>query len=148
MSSEVEGLKALADRIRAHVLRMVHRAKASHVGSCFSMADLLAVLYGAVLRVRPEQPDWPERDRLLVSKGHAAAAVYAALAEAGFFPSDWLDTYCRDGTHLAGHVSHHGVPGVEVSSGSLGHGLSFGCGMALAGKCDGADYRVFVLLSD
>jgi transketolase len=148
MSSEVERLNALANRIRAHVLRMVHRANASHVGSCFSMADLLAVLYGAVLRVRPAEPNWPGRDRLLVSKGHAAAAVYAALAEAGFFPADWLSTYCQDGTRLAGHVSHHGVPGVEASSGSLGHGLSLGCGMALAGKRDGADYRVFVLLSD
>jgi transketolase len=148
MHADVETLRALAARIRAHALRMVHRARASHIGSCFSMSDLLAVLYGAVLRVRPTEPDWPGRDRLLVSKGHAAAAEYAALAEAGFFPTSWLDSYCSDGTRLAGHVSHHGVPGVEVSSGSLGHGLSFGCGMALAGKHDGADYRVFVLLSD
>jgi transketolase len=148
MDSELEHMKSLAGRIRGHALRMVHRVKASHIGSCFSMADLLAVLYGGVLHVRPDQPDWPRRDRLLVSKGHAAAAVYAALAEAGFFPTSWLDTYCQDGTRLAGHVSHQGVPGVEVSSGSLGHGLSLGCGMALAGKVDTADYRVFVLLSD
>jgi transketolase len=148
MDGEVKNLEALAGRIRGHVLRMVHAAKASHVGSCFSMTDILAVLYGSVLRVRPNEPDWPGRDRLLVSKGHAAAAVYATLAEVGFFPVDWLATYCKDGTRLAGHVSHHGVPGVEVSSGSLGHGLSFGCGMALAGKRDAADYRVFVVLSD
>jgi transketolase len=127
---------------------MVHRANASHVGSCLSAADILAVLYGSVLRVRPDEPGWPQRDRLLISKGHAAAAVYAALAESGFFPTSWLDTYCADGTRLAGHVSHYGVPGVEVSSGSLGHGLSWGCGMALAGKLDGSPHRTFVLLSD
>jgi transketolase len=138
----------LARRIRLQTLRMVHAAKASHIGSGFSIADLLAVLYGGVLRVRPDQPAWPERDRLLISKGHSAAAVYAALAESGFFPKSWLDTYCQDGTRLAGHVSHYGVPGVEVSTGSLGHGLSLGCGMALAGKRDAAAYRVFVLLSD
>src|SRR4051812_38526298 len=103
---------------------MVHRANASHVGSCFSMTDLLAVLYGAVLRVDPDRPDWPDRDRFILSKGHAAAAVYAALAERGFFPTTWLDTYCTDGTRLAGHLTHHDVPGVEMSSGSLGHGLS------------------------
>jgi transketolase len=144
----LDQLADLARRIRAHTLRMVHRAKASHVGTCLSMTDLLAVLYGTVLRVDPVQPDWPDRDRFLLSKGHGAAAVYATLAERGFFPREWLDTYCKDGTRLAGHVSHHEVPGVEVSSGSLGHGLSFGTGMALAGKRDGRPYRVFVLLSD
>jgi transketolase len=148
VTAELADLARLARRIRAHVLRMLHRARGSHVGSCFSMTDLLAVLYGSVLRVDPARPDWEDRDRLLVSKGHAAAAVYATLAECGFFPIDWLDTYCADGSRLAGHVTHHGVPGVEVSSGSLGHGLSFACGMALAGKRDGRPYRTFVLLSD
>src|SRR5436305_9861892 len=110
MGIDLEATQALAARVRGHAVRMVHRAKASHIGSCFSMADLLAVLYGGVLRIRPDEPDWSGRDRLLVSKGHAAAAVYASLAEAGFFPTSWLDTYCQDGTRLAGHVSHHGVP--------------------------------------
>jgi transketolase len=147
MTPDLDRLAGLARRIRTNVLRMVHRAKASHVGSCFSMADILAALYGKVLRVRPDDPEWADRDRLIISKGHAAAAVYSALAEVDFFPKAWLDTYCQDGTKLAGHVSHH-VPGVEVSSGSLGHGLSLGCGMALAGKSNKADYRVYVLLSD
>jgi transketolase len=138
----------LARRIRVHALRMVHRAKASHIGTCFSMTDLLAVLYGCVLRVDPARPDWDDRDRFLLSKGHGAAALYATLAERGFFPVEWLETYCRDGTRLAGHATHYGVPGVEVSSGSLGHGLSFACGMALAGKRGGRPYRVFALLSD
>jgi transketolase len=126
---------------------MVHRAGASHVGSCLSAVDLLAVLYGGALRVDPARPDWPERDRFLQSKGHAAAALYATLAECGFFPVADLDTYSRDGSPLTGHVSHH-VPGVELSTGSLGHGLPVGCGMALAGKRGGDSYRVFVLLSD
>jgi transketolase len=142
--------RALATRIRRSVLRMTHKAKASHVGTSFSMADILAVLYGqgGVLRVDPRRPDWPDRDRFLLSKGHGAAGAYAALAERGFFPLEWLDTYCEDGSRLAGHITHHGVPGVEVSTGSLGHGLSIACGMAVAGKADGRPYRVFALLSD
>jgi transketolase len=127
---------------------MVHRAQASHIGTCFSMAELLAVLYGAVLCIDPARPDDPDRDRFILSKGHGAAGLYAALAESGFFAVEWLESYCRDGTRLAGHVSHHGVPGVEFSTGSLGHGLSLACGMALAGKRDGRSYRVFTLLSD
>lgn len=137
----------LALSARRHALRMTHRANSSHIGSCLSIADILAVLYADVLRVDPEQPSWPGRDRFILSKGHAAAIVYAILAERGFFPVAWLDDYAQDGSLLTGHVSHH-VPGVELSTGSLGHGLSVGCGMALAGKREGAPYRVYVLLSD
>jgi len=126
--------EALARTIRANSLRMVHRGNASHIGGCLSMTDLLAVLYGVILRVDPKRPDDPGRDRFLLSKGHAAAAVYACLAARGFFPESWLDTYCCDGTRLSGHLTHHGVPGVEVSTGSLGHGLSLAAGMAMAGK--------------
>ena len=140
--------KDLAVKIRAHALRMVHRANASHIGTSLSMADLLAVLYSHVLRVDPERPDWLDRDRFILSKGHGAAILYAVLAERGFFPIEWLDTYCQDGSKLAGHITRHGVPGVEVSTGSLGHGLPTGCGMALAGKREGRPYRVFVILSD
>jgi transketolase len=127
---------------------MTHQAKASHIGSSYSMADLLAVLYGGVLRVDPREPDWPDRDRFILSKGHGAAGVYAALAARGFFPTTWLDHYGEDDTPLAGHITHAGVPGVEVSTGSLGHGLPLACGMALAGKRLGRPYRVFALLSD
>jgi transketolase len=148
LTTERDTITALARRVRAHTLRMVHRAKASHVGSCLSMTDLLATLYRAVLRVDPRRPDWPGRDRFVLSKGHGAAALYATLAECGFFPVDWLDTYCRDGTRLAGHITHHEVPGVEVSSGSLGHGLSYACGMALAARADRLLWRTFALLSD
>ena len=139
---------ALGRRIRRDVLRMVHRANASHVGTCLSMADILAVLYSGVLRVDPRRPDWSERDRLILSKGHGGAALYAVLAERGFFPRAWLDDYCGDGARLAGHATHHGVPGVEVSTGSLGHGLALGCGMALAAQRAGGDSRTFVILSD
>lgn len=145
------GSQAFAGAIRAHALRMVHRAKASHIGTCLSMADLLAVLYSRVLRVDPARPEHPGRDRFILSKGHGAAIVYATLAERGFFPVEWLQTYCQDDAKLAGHITHHGVPGVEVSTGSLGHGLPIGCGMALAGKRPRSGeqaFNVFVLLSD
>jgi transketolase len=112
------------------------------------MADLLAVLYGQVLRMDASRPDWPERDRFILSKGHGAAILYAVLAERGFFPKDWLETFFQDGTKLAGHITHYGVPGVEVSTGSLGHGLPIGCGIALAGKRADKAFRVFVMLSD
>lgn len=138
----------LARQIRVSTLKMVHAANASHVGSCFSMADILAVLYGEVLRHRPSEPDWSLRDRLVVSKGHAAAIVYAVLAEVGYFPKSWLDEYCKNGSRLAGHVTHKQVPGVEFSTGSLGHGLSIGSGLALAAKAGRHPWRTFVILSD
>lgn len=139
--------ESLAKDIRKKALHMVYRAGAPHIGSCLSAADLLAVLYGKIVNVDPHNMAWPDRDRVIVSKGHAAAIVYSVLAECGFFPEDWLETYCEDGSLLMGHVSHL-VPGVEVSTGSLGHGLSIGCGLALAGKRDRRPYRVFVILSD
>lgn len=141
-------LTELAARIRYQTLMMINRAKSSHIGTCYSMAEILAVLYGSVLCVDPERPEWPERDRFILSKGHGAAALYAVLAERGFFPLNWLDTFYQNGSRLAGHVTHHCVPGVEVSTGSLGHGLSIATGMALAAKRDGHAYRVLALLSD
>jgi len=150
MSQTVSEIRynSLAKRIRRHCLLMTHRASSSHIGSCLSIADLLAVLYASELRVDHTRPQWEERDRFILSKGHAAAALYATLAARGFFPLSWLETYCQDGSLLAGHVTHRGVSGVEVSTGSLGHGLSIACGMALAAKRDGRSHRVFVLLSD
>ena len=127
--------RALATRIRANALKMCHRARSSHIGGCFSAADLLAVLYAGVLNIDPTRPDWSDRDRFILSKGHIAAATYAVLAERGFFPIEWLDRYYLDGSHLGGHITY-GVPGVEVSAGSLGHGLPISCGMALAAKRD------------
>lgn len=140
--------RELARRIRYHVLLMIHRSRSSHIGSAFSMAEILAVLYGAVLRVDPVRPSWVERDRFILSKGHGCAALYAVLAERGFFPLDWLDTFCQDGSALQGHVTHTGVPGVDASTGSLGHGLAVACGMALAAKRGQQVRRVFAVLSD
>ena len=137
----------LAAAIRAHTVQMVHRVNASHVGGGLSMADLLAVLYGGALRVRPDDPGWPGRDRFILSKGHACAALYATLALRGFFPVEELNEFGQNGSRLMTHVSHK-VPGVEFSTGSLGHGLPFGCGKALAAKRRGASTRVFVMLSD
>jgi transketolase len=139
--------KELAKRIRRHALQMVHAAKASHIGSCLSAADILAVLYVKVLRVDPARPDWPDRDRFIFSKGHAAAALYAVLAEQGFFPLEWLESYCQDGSPLLGHATAT-VPGVDLSTGSLGHGLPVACGMALAARRKRLPQRVFCLMSD
>ena len=141
-------IEELARRLRLHALRMVRAARSSHIGSAFSMAELLAVLYSGVLRTDAERPEWPDRDRLVLSKGHACTALYAVLAERGFFPLQWLDTFYQNGGRLMGHATHHGVPGVEVSTGALGHGLPIACGIALAAKRRGAGYRVFTILSD
>ncbi len=136
-----------AQQIRTNVLSMIHKTNSSHIGSCFSIADILAVLYGEVMSYDQNNPAWPLRDRFILSKGHAGAALYAALAGSGFFPVSDLQNYNHDGSQLSGHVMHS-VPGVEVSTGSLGHGLSLGCGMAYAAKLDNRPSKVYVLLSD
>jgi transketolase len=138
----------LALQIRKHAVRMTNLGGSSHVGSVLSMADIVAVLYGGILRVDPANPRHTERDRFILSKGHAGAGIYAALAETGFFSTELLDKHCADGSVLSGHVSHRGVPGVELSTGSLGHGLSVGAGIAYGGKLDKKSHRAFVLLSD
>lgn len=140
--------RALALRLRRHAVRMTHLGKSSHVGSCLSMADIMAVLYGRVLRLDPGQPKWTGRDRFILSKGHAGACAYAALAERGFFPIEQLDQHYQNGSIFSGHVSHKGVPGVEFSTGSLGHGLPVGTGMAYRLRAQGGGQRVFVVLSD
>ncbi len=127
---------------------MISRAKTSHIGSCLSVADIMAVLYGGILRIDPKRPSWPDRDRLIMSKGHAAAITYAVVAESGFMPLERLEEYARNGGQLYGHVTHVGVPGIEFASGSLGHGLPVGAGMALAAKRDKKSWRAFVVMSD
>jgi transketolase len=133
----------LAAKAREHSLRMVHLAKASHIGSALSIVDILAVLYSGVLNVDPSKPDDPDRDRLLLSKGHAGVALYAILGEVGFFDPSEFDFYGQDGAKLMGHASHH-VAGVELSTGSLGHALPVACGLATGLK----NSRVFCILSD
>lgn len=137
----------LATLVRKHCLEMTHRGHSGHVGSMLSMAEIITHLYTKVLRIDPARPDWPLRDRFILSKGHAGGAVYACLAELGFFPKDWMLGYYRDGGKLMGHISHY-VPGVEFSTGSLGHGLPVAVGMAMAARRAEAKHRVFCLMSD
>mgnify|MGYP001182357226 CR=1 FL=1 len=139
--------QALSTRMRANALQMVHRAKASHIASALSICDIVAVLYGKVMRVDPAQPKTPERDRFILSKGHSCVAVYAALAECGFMTANDLLSYGQDHSVLMNHISHK-VAGVEFSTGSLGHGLPFGTGKALAAKRLQAAWKTYVLLSD
>ena len=138
----------LAKKVRIHALKMANSGGGSHIGSALSIADILAVLYTDILHLDPKNPKLEQRDRFVLSKGHAGAALYATLAETGFFPISKLATHYQDGSDLCGHVSHNGIPGVEVSTGSLGHGLSLATGMALAAKIDQRKHRIFTLLSD
>ena len=147
-STPLLSTRELARRIRRHALQMTCSGQSSHIGSVFSCADVLAVLYGSILRYRSVEPRWAERDRFILSKGHAGAGVYAVLAECGFFPIEQLKKHYQDGSIFSGHISHKGVSGVELSTGSLGHGLGVGAGMAKALKLAGNQARVFVLISD
>lgn len=146
-SRELEDLRTFSRRIRIHALRMTNLGGGSHVGSVFSCADILAVLYGRILTFNAQEPESPNRDRFVLSKGHAGAGLYAALAECGFFPVRKLLTHYQNGSELCGHVSHK-LPGVDVSTGALGHGLSIAAGMAYAAKLRAAPHRTFCLLSD
>lgn len=137
----------LAKQIRREIVQATHRAKASHSGGSLSIADILAVLYGRIMKHDPAKPDWEERDRFILSKGHCCSALYACLGVLGYFPREELLAYGEDGSRLMNHVSHH-VPGVEFSTGSLGHGLPFAAGKALAAKRQSREWRVFCLVSD
>lgn len=138
----------LAWKIRRHAVEMTHISGGGHIGSILSVADIIAVLYAEILKYRSEEPEWNDRDRFILSKGHAGAAIYAALAESGFFPVEELKTHYADGSRLSGHVSHH-LPGVDFSTGSLGHGLSVAAGMAYAAKKESKlNHKVYVVLGD
>ena len=145
---DIKKIEQLANNIRKHAVTMTSLGGSSHIGSILSIADILAVLYGLILKYNAKEPKWIDRDRFILSKGHAGAGVYAALAECGFMPLDKLKTHSQDGSDLSGHVSHKGIPGVEFSTGSLGHGLPVASGMALAAKLNKKKHRVFALLSD
>ncbi len=145
---DIKKLEQLANNIRKHAVTMTSLGGSSHIGSILSIADILAVLYGSTLKYNSKDPKWIDRDRFILSKGHAGAGVYAVLAESGFMSLDKLKTHSQDGSDLCGHVSHKGIPGVEFSTGSLGHGLPVASGMALAAKMNNKKHRVFALLSD
>lgn len=138
----------LAWKIRRHGIEMTHLSKGSHIGAILSVADIIGVLYNDIANVDPENPKMSNRDRIILSKGHAGAAIYAALAEKGFLDVEELKTHYADGSRLSGHVSHKGISGVEFSTGSLGHGLSVASGMAYGAKKDNKDHFVFAILGD
>jgi transketolase len=144
----VTELQERAKQIRLDVLDMVYRRGAGHPGGSFSAAEILASLYFHHLKVDPAQPVWDERDRFILSKGHAAAALYSALARRGFFPVSDLEKWGHIGAHLQGHPDRIKTPGVDMSSGFLGHGLSIGVGMALAQRLGGPRFKIYVLASD
>lgn len=145
---DYEKSRQLAYKVRRHALDMTSRGGTAHIGSVFSLADIVAVLYADIMRHDPKNPKMPDRDRLVLSKGHAGAGIYAVLAETGYFPIEELETHCQNGSRLSGHVSHKGVPGVEVSTGSLGQGLPMAMGMAMAAKINHQDHRVFCIIGD
>ncbi|MFQ5827217.1 MAG: transketolase [Dehalococcoidia bacterium] len=144
----LEEMGQMAKKLRRHVLTMTSRVGSGHPGGSLSAADILTALFFKVLRYRPYDPHWPDRDRFILSKGHAAPVLYAALAESGYFPVEELSTLRRLDSRLQGHVDSTATPGAEMSSGSLAMGLSFGIGMALAARMDGREHRIYVLLGD
>ncbi len=148
MHADRQEMEAVARRIRGRVIAMSHAARAAHLGSALSCVDLLVAAYWGGLSVDPSAPEAPDRDRLILSKGHAAAALYAALAERGFFPERILEEYGRDGGRLQEHPGPGCVPGVEAATGSLGHGLPIGNGLALSARLQRRRFRVLVILSD
>jgi len=139
-------LKATARELRRQIIKMIGRAGSGHPGGSLSAVEIVTALFFSEMRHRPSDPTWPDRDRFIMSKGHGAPALYAALAEAGYFPKSWLDSLRQIDSPLQGHPDRVSTPGVEVSTGSLGQGLSVGVGMALAGRLDSRDYRVYVLV--
>jgi transketolase len=147
-TSDIGNLKLLAAQMRGTLVEMSHKARASHLGSALSCVDIVVAAYFNVLSIDPTDADDPHRDRFILSKGHAASALYAGLAYRGFFPLEHLDSYGAPGGNLPEHPSPKCVPGVEVATGSLGHGLSLGVGIALAGQIKKQCYRVYVLMSD
>lgn len=146
--AERQKIEDLASEVRAEILKMISRAGSGHPGGSLSIVDILAVLYGLKLRQRPAEPKWSERDRFVLSKGHAAPALYATLALTGYFDRKLLATLRELGSSLQGHPDMNKTPGLDFSTGSLGQGLSAGCGMALAAKIDGKKYQTFVLVGD
>ena len=142
-------LAELCKELRVDIIELLVEAGSGHPGGSLSAIDMLACLYfGGVMRYHADDPHWPDRDRFVLSKGHCSPAMYTILAKAGFFPHDWLKTFRKFESRLQGHVDRIRVPGVEASTGSLGQGLSVAVGMAIAGKLDKSDYRVYCMLGD
>ena len=146
--TKLEMLRDAARKIRIGIIEGTHAAKSGHPGGSLSIADIMAYLYTQEMNVRPEDPTWADRDRFVLSKGHTAPALYATLAECGFIPREDLKTLRKADSYLQGHPDMKHTPGVDMSSGSLGLGISAACGMALAAKIKGADYRTYAIVGD
>lgn len=146
--NHINRLEKIAREIRIKVVWMSYNSKVGHLGSALSIVDILVVLYFSTLNINPKNPKDKKRDRFILSKGHAASALYAILAKKKFFPEYWLDKYCKNGGKLGTHPDHYNVKGIEWTTGSLGHGLSVGCGMAISLKRVQSKSKVFVLISD
>ena len=148
MKENVSDLTETARLLRRDVVTMVHLAGDGHPGPALSVADMVTALYFRVLRIDPANPDWPQRDRFILSKGHACPVVYAALARRGFFSHDLLPSLRSLGSILQGHPDMNKTPGIDITAGSLGHGISLGLGMTLAGRYNGDDYMTYVITGD
>lgn len=146
--NEFDKLRVIATKIRKDIVEIVYNAKSGHPGGSLSCADILTVLYFKQMRVRENDPKWDNRDRFVLSKGHCSPALYATLARRGFFDLEDLKTFRKADSYLEGHPNMNYVKGVDMSTGSLGQGISAACGMALAGKIDKKDYRVYAILGD
>ncbi len=146
-NTDISSLRIRAEKIRKKILEIIFNAKSGHTGGSLSAVDILTALYFNVMNVDPENPEMSGRDRFILSKGHSVEAYYCVLAERGFFPKEWLDTYGKFNSPLAGHPVNS-VPGIEVNTGALGHGLSMGTGMAIAAKMNMLQYRIYVLMGD
>jgi transketolase len=147
-TDKIKYLESMGQKLRIDALEIIYGANSWHLGSCFSVAELMSVLYFHELNIDPQNPGWADRDRFIMSKGHASAIWYSALAERGFFPKEELATYRRIGSKLQGHPDMKKVKGLDMTTGSLGNGLGLGAGMAIAAKMDRRNYRVYVLLGD
>jgi transketolase len=147
-AAEIERLQEAARRIRVEIVRSVYHARAGHLGGPLSAADILAALYFHVMRIRPDAPDWPDRDRFVLSKGHSSIALYAAMALRGYFPVEELLTFDAAHSRLQGHPDMTRLPGLDMSSGSLGMGISAAMGIALGARLTGHDVRAWVMLGD
>lgn len=148
MRHTINELEPLSKVVRLEILDMINKTHASHIAPSFSIVELLLILYGKVMNISPQNTDNPERDYFVLSKGHAASALYSVLHQFDFLTDDEIKNYYSNGSYLSGHVSHKGVKGVEISTGSLGHGACIACGIALANKIDGLNNQIYTIVGD
>jgi len=146
--NQINNLKQIALNLRRNIIKMIQSGQGGHLGGSFSCIEIITALYFSILQCNPQDPQWEDRDRFILSAGHKCLALYSVLAEKGYFDKNLLNTYDSLDSRLPGHPDRHKLPGVEANTGSLGHGLAIGGGMALAGKIDQKNYKIYVLMGD